>query len=138
MSLVAPPLATTPVCGATSSIAFVITGSSTAEVSTVNGIGAVGALVLPAGSVPVAVMLCGPSASGVVGVSSQVPSGLTVVVPIGWPLSSTVTVAPGSPLPLSVGRAVVGGAVRRDRALGQARVVVRAVERERRVRWCRR
>nr|WP_295174072.1 hypothetical protein [Variovorax sp. SCN 67-85] len=46
-----------------------------------------GLLSLPTGSMAVAVSWCAPSASGVVGVKLQVPSGLTVVLPMGLALS---------------------------------------------------
>ncbi|ODU13219.1 MAG: hypothetical protein ABS94_27325 [Variovorax sp. SCN 67-85] len=46
-----------------------------------------GGLSLPAGSTAVVVSRCEPSASGVVGVKLQVPSGCTVVLPMGLALS---------------------------------------------------
>ena len=73
-------------------------------VSTVKVSGGVGGLVLPAGSVTVAVTVCGPSGSGVVGVKVQLPCGSTTAVPMGTPFSMMVTVSPGvAPPPLKVG-----------------------------------
>ena len=59
--------------------------------------------VLPAASVAVAVNLCGPSGSAFGGVNVHVPSGWTVVRPNVVPLSATVMVAPGSPVPERTG-----------------------------------
>ena len=105
VSLVTPSLATTPVCGAKSSTTLVIVGTVTPLVSTIKAVAGVGVLTLPAGSVSVLVKVCGPSTKGVVGVNVHVPSGRTVVVPIGTPPSRTVIVLPGSPppVPLTVG-----------------------------------
>ena len=104
-SSVTPPSATLPVTlPALSSTLSMLT--STALVSTVMTTGVLGKLVLPAGSVAVVVMLWGPSPSGVVGVTLQVPLGPTVVVPItvpGLAPSVTVMVSPGVPVPVKVG-----------------------------------
>src|SRR5580765_6432090 len=82
----------------------VITGAAGAAVSTVMVTGAEGKELFPAGSVWVAVRVVSPSGSGVVGVTDHVPPASTVVVPIGLPSwSVTVTVAPGSPVPVMVG-----------------------------------
>ena len=66
--------------------------------------GVLGWLSLPAASVAVKVMLCGPSRSGCVGVTLQLPSACTTALATGTPLSSTVITSPGvAPLPLKVG-----------------------------------
>src|SRR5688572_12197843 len=93
VSLVLPPLTMTPVVGAKSSVALAMTGAiAGAVVSTVKPKAPLGALVLPAASVAVAVKLWLPSPSGVVGVKLQLPAPSAVAVPIGVPLSSTLTV----------------------------------------------
>ncbi len=48
-------------------------------------------------------MLCGPVASGVVGVKLQSPAALDVVVPISWPLSKKLIVRFGPAVPTTVG-----------------------------------
>ena len=50
-------------------------GAAGGVVSTVNGNAVDGGLVLPAGSVAVVVIECGPSINGVVGVNVHEPSG---------------------------------------------------------------
>src|ERR687893_28186 len=81
----------------------VITGAGGATVSTVNVTVSAGET-LPAASVCVAEIVCGPSANGVVGVTDHVPSAATTAVPSTVPAASvTVTVAPGSPVPVIVG-----------------------------------
>src|SRR5574343_657820 len=65
--------------------------------------GTVVLVLLPAGSVAVTGKLAVPSASGCVGVTLQVPSGLTVVVRVSPTAVVTVMVLPGSPVPLRVG-----------------------------------
>ena len=50
-----------------------------------------------------AVSAVGPSSSGVLGVSVQLPCGSAVTVPIGLPLLNTSTVAPGSAVPVIFG-----------------------------------
>ncbi|OXC75441.1 hypothetical protein BSU04_26885 [Caballeronia sordidicola] len=73
-------------------------------VSTLNGKSCEGPLVAPvAGFDCSAVMSCGPSASGTVGLNVQSPDGFTVVEPISTPLSSTCTMSPGTPLPAITG-----------------------------------
>ncbi len=62
-----------------------------------------GGLVLPAGSVAVTASACGPSLSGVVGVQLQLPLPSATAVQTGLPPSVTLTVLPGSAVPLSVG-----------------------------------
>ena len=64
-------------------------------------------LVLPAGSVAWAVIVCGPIASGLLGVHDQWPVASTNATHTGVPLSLTVTVLPGSPVPENVGRVEV-------------------------------
>ncbi|MNP14253.1 hypothetical protein D3C76_1065660 [compost metagenome] len=59
---------------------------------------------MPATSVVLMVMVCGPSASAAVGVKVQFPCELTTAVPNGCPSLSRVIVAPISPVPLKVGR----------------------------------
>ena len=56
-------------------------------------------LALPAGSVAVAVSVCGPLAIGKAGVQLQVPPTLTTAVHSVMPLSRTVTVVSGSAVP---------------------------------------
>lgn len=63
----------------------VITGAAGGVVSTVNGT-VVGWLMFPAGSVATTPRVCGPLASGVVGVQLHVPLGCTVVVQINVPV----------------------------------------------------
>jgi hypothetical protein len=81
----------------------VITGAAGAVVSTVNVTGAEAGLGLPAGSVCVAVIVCEPSANGAVGVQVHEPSACTVAVQTLVPPSVTVTVLPGSPVPVTGG-----------------------------------
>src|SRR5918998_257113 len=81
----------------------VTTGGSGATVSTVNVTGSDAGETFPTASICVADTVCGPSPSGVVGSSVQVPSGATVAVPTTTPSTVTVTVAPGSPVPVIVG-----------------------------------
>src|SRR5918998_338505 len=81
----------------------VTTGGSGATVSTVNVTGSDAGEAFPTASICVADTVCGPSPSGVVGSSVQVPSGATVAVPTTTPSTVTVTVAPGSPVPVIVG-----------------------------------
>ncbi|EAU68165.1 Pea-VEAacid family [Stigmatella aurantiaca DW4/3-1] len=92
LSLVVEPLA-----GVTT------TGAAGATVSTVKLFVLDEGLVLPAASVAVALTVCGPSASGVVGVKLQLPLPSTVVVPTDVPSTMTLMVLPGSPVPLYVG-----------------------------------
>ena len=80
-SLVVPLGATVPVVSATSSVTLVMAGAAGAAVSTVMANGALGALVLPAGSVAVTLRVWGPSAKGVLGVKPQLPEPLAVTVP---------------------------------------------------------
>ncbi|MNU91523.1 hypothetical protein D3C71_814130 [compost metagenome] len=61
-------------------------------------------LLLPAWSTTSVVKACSPLVSGVVGVKLQSPFSSTSASPILVPLSYTFTVAPGSALPLKVGR----------------------------------
>ncbi len=63
--------------------------------------------VLPAPSRALAATAWGPAASGVVVGIDQVPSAATVTVPIGVPSITTFTIAPGSPVPVIVGRGPV-------------------------------
>ena len=88
------------------SVSVGVLGTLGTVVSTVITTGVLGKLVLPAGSVAVVVMLCGPSPRGLVGVTLQVPLGPTVVVPITVPgllPSVSVMVSPGVPVPVKVG-----------------------------------
>ena len=77
-------------------------GATGAAVSTVK-LRVVGGLVLPAGSVAVTKAVLGPSVRAVVGVQVQVPLSGTVVLHTGTPPTVTVTVLPGSALPLKGG-----------------------------------
>jgi hypothetical protein len=88
------------------SVGVMMTGAAGATVSTVTGAGALAGLVLPAGSVWVAVSVCRPLVSGVVGVQVQLPAPSTTAVQTVVGPSFTVTVAPGSPCPLIAGVAV--------------------------------
>ena len=81
---------------------LLITGADGAVVSTVNTSVATG-LVLPAASVEVAVTVCGPLAMPRVGAQLQVPPALTTAVHSVMPLSLTVIVVSGSPVPLKSG-----------------------------------
>lgn len=113
---VAPSFTTTAACGSLvptrvgvlllATIAFCagceIAGAAGAEVSTVKERVVLGP-VLPAGSVWLTVKVCGPSLNGVVGVQLQLPLASTVAVQTVFGPSFTVTVAPGSPVPLMVG-----------------------------------
>ena len=56
-------------------VASILIAEAGAPVSTMNGSGADGALVLPAGSVALVVTECGPSLKAVTGVNVHVPSG---------------------------------------------------------------
>ncbi|OQP31693.1 hypothetical protein B2J69_17280 [Pantoea latae] len=99
-SVVAPEVSG-PVLSPTSSVTTRPLAACGACVSTVKAIGAEAALTLPAASVTVAVRLWLPSVrTGVVRL--QLPSALTVAVPSSVSPSRTVTVLPGSALPLSV------------------------------------
>ena len=80
----------------------VMTGAGGAVVSTVK-VTSSASEVLPAGSVCVADAVCSPSDNAVVGVTDQLPAPLTGLVPISVPSMLTVTVAPGSPVPLIAG-----------------------------------
>ena len=99
------PASAVPVStGVVSLVVWLLTvGAAGALVSTVKSSGALDGPVLPAGSVATVVMLCSPWASGEVGVRLQAPLLPAVAVPIRVPLSYTLTVAPGSALPLKVG-----------------------------------
>lgn len=80
----------------------VTTGALGATVSTVNG-RVTAALVLPAGSVAVALIVCAPSAKGRLELQFQLPLASTVAVQSVTTPSLTVTVLPGSPIPVIVG-----------------------------------
>src|SRR5262245_21129522 len=71
---------------------------------TVNVTGSPAGEVLPAGSVCVAAIVCGPSANAD-DVQDQAPSSSTVAVHSTVESDRTVTVAPGSPVPEMVGAA---------------------------------
>src|ERR687891_174294 len=71
--------------------------------STVKLTGSEAGEALPSASVWVAVTVWSPSVSGSVSSRLQVPSAATVVVPTTAPSMVTVTVAPGSPVPVIVG-----------------------------------
>src|ERR1700712_901231 len=104
LSSVVPWAGTGPTTGPTLSVTPPMLGAGGMVVSTLNGKSADGLLVAPvAGFVCVAVMSCGPSASGVTGLNVQSPDGFTVVVPISTPLSFTCTMSPGTPLPWIAG-----------------------------------
>ncbi|ODU13217.1 MAG: hypothetical protein ABS94_27315 [Variovorax sp. SCN 67-85] len=80
--------------------------TTTPEVSTVNARGALAALVLPAASVSVCVMLCAPSPSGVLRARLHLPSLVTAALPTRVAPSYILTMSPASaPLPLKVGEA---------------------------------
>ena len=82
-------------------------------------------LVLPAASFWSAVKLWVPSESGELGVKVQSPLASTTADPIALPLSYTVTLAPGSPLPfrigvlsgLGLGNGLITGAVGADESI---------------------
>ena len=101
-SPVAAPAATgteTPLLSLLSARSAAATGAC---VSRVKFAGALGALALPAASVTTAVRLWLPSArTGEV--KLQLPSWPTVTLPSGVPPSETVTMLPGSAVPLSTG-----------------------------------
>ena len=80
-----------------------ITGAAGAVTSTVKVTGALVGEGLPAGSVATAVTVCGPSPSGVVGVTENVPPGVAVTPGSGVPSTVTTTVEPGSAVPEMVG-----------------------------------
>ena len=82
-----------------------MTGADGTPVSTVRLNGVVVLPVLPATSVALNVMTCGPSGRSVPGVKVQLPWALTTAVPISLPSTITCTVEPTSPVPLKVGRA---------------------------------
>ena len=89
--------------GVLSLVACALTvGASGAVVSMVTGT-VVAALVLPAGSVAVTVMLFSPVPRAVVGVTDQVPSAATTAVLTSPPGKVTVMVSPATPAPLMVG-----------------------------------
>ncbi len=106
-----------------------------AVVSRVTPSAAEGPEVLPATSVWVAVMVLAPSVSALVAVIDQPPSAATVPVPMVAAPSSSVTVAPASPVPVMVGRTTsvmssvlelpLSLAVVRASAVGAAAVVSR-------------
>jgi hypothetical protein len=77
-------------------------GGSGATVST-SKLRVAGALTLPAGSVAVALMLCGPSAKARLGVQLQLPLASAVAVQSVTPPSVTRTVLPASAVPVIVG-----------------------------------
>ena len=104
VSSVLCPEATGPSTGPALSVAGVKTGASGTDVSTVRLNGGEVTPVLPAASVALKVMVCGPSPSAVVGVKVQLPWALTTAVPISTSSTITCTVAPTSPVPLKVGR----------------------------------
>ncbi len=80
--------------------------TTTFDVSTVKVRGALAALVLPAASVSVCVMLCAPWPSGFSGERLQLPSALTAVLPMRVAPSYSLTVSPAlAPLPLKAGEA---------------------------------
>ena len=97
------PLLSGPLTSPASSVtvASVATGGGVVSTVKVNppDIG----LVLPATSVAIAVRVCVPSPTGVVGVKVHAPLLPTTAVPISTPSRRMVIVEPGSPVPLSVG-----------------------------------
>ena len=74
-----------------------------ARVSTISSKPGDGRLSLPAGSFSTMTMVCSPSASGVSGVNSHLPSLPTTASPITLSPSLTMIVLPGVPVPLKVG-----------------------------------
>ncbi len=96
------------------SVGVITTGAAGATVSTVTATGVLAGLVLPAGSVAVGVRVCGPLVKGVLGVQVQLPAPSTTAVQTVVAPSFTVTVLPGSPVPLIGGVVLptVPGAVR--------------------------
>ena len=106
VSLVTAPLESVALTtGLTSSEAELMTGAFGTEVSTVSKKVAEGPLVFPAASVAVAVRLCAPDESGDAGVNVNVPAGPSTALPRDVEPSNNVTVAPGSAVKTSVGRA---------------------------------
>jgi hypothetical protein len=85
------------------SAGVVITGADGAVVSTVNVSGADAGDTFPLASAAVAVAVCEPSDSGVVGVSVQAPLPSAGAVPTGLPSTVTVTVEFGSAVPEMAG-----------------------------------
>lgn len=79
------------------------TGAAGAVPSVVTPIGAVDGLLLPAGSVCAAAKLCAASANAAAGVHVQLPALSTTPEHTVAAPSLTVTVAPGSPVPVKVG-----------------------------------
>ncbi len=103
LSSVAALLATSPLTAPTSSTTLLSAGAAGGVTSTVKLKGALGAEVLPAASVLVAVKLCVPSVSGLAGVIAQLPLASTTAVPKSTVPSKTLMVLPTSPVPVKVG-----------------------------------
>ena len=98
------PTSPVPVSGVPSSASSMLPGSAGATVSTVTLSGAESPEELPAGSLEETVKVCGPSNSVVSAVQLQVPPGWTVTSTVdGVPSTETITVVPGSPVPVRVG-----------------------------------
>src|SRR5471032_2371997 len=92
-----------PVIVPTASIRLTMIGAEGATLLITRLSGSEWTLDVPAWFVSVTVMGCVPLDRSVVGVNDHVPSGLTVVVPIGVAPSYTVMVWPAVPLPLMIG-----------------------------------
>lgn len=84
-------------------VGVLIAGAIGAVLSTVTLIGLLTGLVLPAGSVTIAVRVCGPFVNGVLGVQIQTPLASATAVQIVVGPSLIVTVLLGSAVPDSVG-----------------------------------
>ena len=92
-----------PVTVPISSLMAASTGAAGRPVSTLNASGAEAGPVLPAASVAVSVIECGPSPSGVAGVKLQVPEASVTTLPSTAAPSRMVTMAPGSAVPAKAG-----------------------------------
>ncbi len=101
-SVVVPSLIGAVTVPASSPMA-VSTGAAGAPVSTLKVTVPEAGPVLPAASVAVSEMACGPSPSGVAGVKLQVPAASAIAVPRMAAPSRMVMVASGSALPVKVG-----------------------------------
>ena len=101
-SVVVPSLIGAVTAPASSPMA-VSTGAAGAPVSTLKLTVPEAGPVLPAASVAVSEMACGPSPSGVAGVKLQVPAASAIAVPRMMAPSRMVMVASGSALPVKVG-----------------------------------
>ena len=104
VTIMVAPSSPVPVSGVPCAATLILSGAAGSTVSTVTASGAELPEALPAGSTDETVKLCGPSGSVVSAVQLQVPSGWTVTWTVdGVPSTLTITVEPGSPVPVRVG-----------------------------------